>query len=258
MIGDEVSTQLSWSAAKVSRIENAKTLPTARDVEALLDLYGADRVVRGELLELRRGAAQKGWWEEYRESLPPELLTLLGLEVEATTMRNWESQIVPGLLQTEDYARAVLVHNQGIVQVPHSWLRSRVEARMARQRILLHESNPVNLLTVFEESVLRRRFGDATLMREQLQHLVEISELEHVEMRILPQDIAPPMPTGPFVHLKFPDFPDTVYLEEFFGARYIEDPELVYAYERAFGHLMELALDEVSSQQLIHKISERS
>lgn len=257
MIGDEVAARLSWSTAKVSRIENAKTLPTAQDVEALLTLYDADRDVRRELLELRRGAAQKGWWEEYREALQADLIPLLGFEVEATTIRNWEPQIVPGLLQTRDYARAVMEHNQQIIQVPHSWLRARVEARMTRQKILLFEASPVMLFAVFEESVLRRQFGDTAVMREQLRRLVEISELDHVEMRILPQETPPSMPTGPFVHLALPDFPDMVYLEDFFGAHYVEDPERVYAYERAFEHLMDMALDEESSRRLIQKSLER-
>ena len=117
--------------------------------------------------------------------------------------------------------------------------------------------DPLTLYAVFEESVLRREFGNAEVMRDQLQHLLEISELDHVDMRILAQDTPPPMPTGPFVHLKFPDFPDTVHLEEFFGARYIEDAEQVYAYERAFEHLMEMALDESSSRELIRKTLER-
>lgn len=257
MIGEDASSRLGWSTAKVSRIENAKTLPSINDVEALLDLYGADRATREELLGLRRDAAQKGWWEEYREALPPDMLPLLGLEIEATEIRNWETQVVPGLLQTEPYARALLSHFQPVVQVPHRWLEGRVAVRMERQRILLFDSNPVKFYAVFEESVLRRQFGDASVMREQLAHLVEVSESDHIEMRILAQDTPPPMPTGPFLHLKFPDFPDVVYLEEFFGARYIEDTEQVYAYERAFDHLLELAMDEESSRQCIREHLDR-
>lgn len=253
MIGEDASGRLGWSTAKVSRIENAKTLPSIRDVEALLDLYGADRAKRDELIGLRRDAAQKGWWEEYREALPPDVLPLLGLEIEATEVRNWETHLVPGLLQTEGYATALVSHFQPVVQVPHRWLQDRVAARMERQRILLFESNPVTFFAVFEESVLRRRVGEAEVMREQLTHLMQISELEHVEMRILPEDAPPPMPTGPFLHLRFPDFPDIVYLEEFFGAKYIEDTEQVYAYERAFEHLIEVALDEKSSRELIRR-----
>ena len=257
MIGDEVATRLRWSTAKVSRIENAKTLPSPRDLEALLDLYNVDSEARVELQELRRSAARKGWWEEYRESLPPELIPLLELEVEATTLRNWEPQIVPGLLQTEEYARAVMETNQPVIQIPHTWLRDRVKVRMMRQQILLLESNPVRLLVVFEESVLRRQFGDRSVMRGQLQKLLDLSELDHVELRILPQDAPPPMPTGPFMHLQLPDFPDMVYLEEFFGSKMVEDPQRVFAYERAFNHLMEISLDEESSRRLVQKTLER-
>lgn len=202
-------------------------------------------------------AGAKGRREEYRESLPPELIPLLELEVEATTLRNWEPQIVPGLLQTEEYARAVMETNQPVIQIPHTWLRDRVKVRMMRQQILLLESNPVRLLVVFEESVLRRQFGDRSVMRGQLQKLLDLSELDHVELRILPQDAPPPMPTGPFMHLQLPDFPDMVYLEEFFGSKMVEDPQRVFAYERAFNHLMEISLDEESSRRLVQKTLER-
>jgi transcriptional regulator with XRE-family HTH domain len=255
LLGDDVAARLKWSAAKVSRIENAKTFPTTEDVEDLLRLYGADRARRQQLLELRRGAAQKGWWDEYRGSLPPTALVLLDREAEADLARNWEPQVLPGLLQTRDYTRALMAAMQPIVQIPPVWIEQRVEARMARQRHLLHGPNPLTLYTVFDESVLRRQFGDSRVMREQLDHLVEVSELEHVEMRILTQDTPPPTPTGPFLYLSFPDFPDTVYLEEFFGARFLDDAEQVFAYKRAFDHLMSIALGEAESQQLIREIS---
>ncbi|GAA3792090.1 helix-turn-helix transcriptional regulator [Sphaerisporangium flaviroseum] len=257
MLGDDVAARLKWSAAKVSRIENAKTFPTEKDVEDLLRLYSADRNVRQQLLELRRGALQKGWWEEYRGALPPTVLDLVDREAEASLVRNWEPQVIPGLLQTRDYAYALMAAMQPIVQIPRIWVEQRVVARMARQQHLLNGSQPLHLITVIEESVLRRQFGDTHVMREQLDHLVKVSKLEHVELRILAQDTPLPIPTGPFLHLKFPDFPDTVYLEEFFGARFVEDVEQVYAYERAFDHLLRISLDEAASQQLIRTISER-
>ncbi|MFC4529791.1 helix-turn-helix domain-containing protein [Sphaerisporangium dianthi] len=257
MIGDDVAARLGWSAAKVSRVETAKTFPTPKDVEDLLELYRADRAVRQQLLDLRRGAAQKGWWEEYRAALPPTAMALMDREAEATLARNWEPQVIPGLLQTANYSRALMAAMQPIVQIPHSYIDQRVEARMARQQYLLHGSRPLSFMAVIDESVLRRQFGDAKVMREQLDHLVEIADLEHVEMRILTQETPPPTPTGPFLHLKFPDFPDVVYLEEFFGARFVEDAEQVFAYERAFQHLLSISLDEAMSQQLIRSISER-
>src|SRR5690349_14117935 len=101
LTGDEVAERLEWSTAKVSRIENAKTLAGQADVEALAGLYEVDESLRGVLIALRRDAARKGWWERYRNSIPDEYITLIGMEAEATGMQNWEPQIVPGLLQTE-------------------------------------------------------------------------------------------------------------------------------------------------------------
>lgn len=253
MTGDEVADRLGWSTAKVSRIENAKTLAGQADVEALAGLYGVDGDLRQVLIDLRRDAAAKSWWEKYHGSVPEDLMTLIGMEAEATEARNWEPQVMPGLLQTEEYARAINSVGQHAGQVPPSWLQDRVEVRMRRQRTLLYAPNPLTLLVVFNESVLRSQYGDARVMRDQLRHLIEVSELGHVEMRILPQDVPPPVATGPFVHLTFSDFPDIVYLESLFGGRYVEDAEMVYGYERAFGHLMERALGEVASQRLVEK-----
>lgn len=254
MTGDEVSDRLGWSTAKVSRIETAKTLAKEADVEALVELYGVDETLRAVLVALQRDAAEKGWWERYRNSLPDDYITLIGMEAEAVAMRNWEPQIVPGLLQTEEYARAVHSVGQHASQVPSSWFQDRVEVRAARQQTLLYDSRPLILLAVFNESVLKSQYGDARVMRDQLRHLIEVSELEHVEMRILSQDVPPPVSTGPFVHLAFSGFPDVVYLESLFGGRYVEDVEMVYGYERAFGHLMERALSEVDSQELIKQV----
>jgi transcriptional regulator with XRE-family HTH domain len=253
LTGDEVADRLEWSTAKISRIENAKTMVGQADLEALIRLYEVDEVLRGVLVALRHDAAQKGWWERYRNSIPDEYVTLIGLEAEAVLMQNWEPQIVPGLLQTEGYARSVVQANQHASQIPSSWLQDLVEIRVARQRTLLHVPDPLTHVSVFHESVLRNQYGDARVMRDQLVHLIEVSELEHVEMRILPQDVPPPVSTGSFVHLTFPDFPDIVYAEGLLGGRFVEDAESVYAYELAFGHLMERALDEVASQELIKK-----
>ncbi|MGJ6965057.1 helix-turn-helix domain-containing protein [Streptosporangium sp. G11] len=251
MTGDEVSSRLEWSTAKVSRIETARTLAKEADVEALIELYGVEEPLQAILVALRHDAAQKGWWEKYRSSVPDDYITLIGMEAEATMVRNWEPQIVPGLLQTEDYVRSVAQANQHASQVPPSWLRDRVEIRMARQRTLLHSPDPLTFMGVFHESVLRNQYGDARVMRDQFVHLIEVSKLEHVEMRIIPQDVPPPVSTGAFLHLAFPDFPDVVYMESLFGGRFVEEAEMVYGYELAFGHLMECALDEVASQELI-------
>ncbi|MGC5009460.1 helix-turn-helix domain-containing protein [Streptosporangium sp. DT93] len=253
MTGDEASERLGWSTAKISRIENAKTLASQADVEALASLYRAEETLLRHLVGLRHDAARKGWWERYRSSVPDDYIALIGMEAEATVIRNWEPQVVPGLLQTEEYVRSVAWANQHASQVPPSWLQDRVEIRMARQRTLLLASDPLTHVSVLHESVLRNQYGDASVMREQLAYLIEVSRLEHVEMRILPQRVPPPVSTGAFLHLAFPDFQDVVYVETLLGGQFVEDPEKAYVYERAFGYLVERALDETASQELIEK-----
>ncbi|WP_449061043.1 helix-turn-helix domain-containing protein [Planomonospora algeriensis] len=254
--GEDVATRLTWSASKVSRIENAKTMPRRSDVEALTELYEVDEDQRRELLDLHQDAARKGWWENYSDSLPQELTTLLGLEAEAVSALNWEPQLVPGLLQTEDYAREVIRATQPITRIPPGEFRSRVNARMARQDLITRSADPLRLWVVLDESVLLRRFGGAAVMRGQLEHLVEVSRLPNVRVQILPLGGEHPVNTGSFFHLKFPEFHDVVYLESLYSARFVEDEEMVYGYEIAFGHLQSEAYGVDGSRELIEKIIE--
>jgi transcriptional regulator with XRE-family HTH domain len=257
LTGDQVAGRLGWSAAKVSRIETAKTSPRKADVEALLDVYqvGADQ--RRDLLDLHQDAGRRGWWEDYQDSLPHEYTTLLGLEAEASEARNWEPQVVPGLLQIEEYALEVTRAAQPITRFAQGGLRSRVEARMARQQIILRDEEPLTLWVVLDESVLLRRIGDGTAMRGQLEHLIELSRRPNIRIQVLPADAAHPVNTGSFLHLKFPEFHDVVYLESLFSARFVEDEEMAYGYEIAFGHLQHEALDTDATRDLIHKTIQR-
>ncbi|MEO3853469.1 helix-turn-helix transcriptional regulator [Acrocarpospora sp. B8E8] len=250
--GEEAARQLGWSAAKVSRIETARTLPSEDDITALLNLYGADGVVLGDVLKIRKDAAQKGWWEKHGAALDQGLIAYIGLEAEAIEMRNWEPHVVPGLLQTEDYARALLGNViQPINQIPPAFLHSRVEARLQRQHRVLYAEEPLSLMAIFDGSVLQRMVGDKAVMRRQLQHLDEVADRENVEMRIITQSTQLPMTTGPFVHFKFRDFPDTACLEDLTGTRFLEDATAVFLYERAFDYLMKVALSEPTSRRLI-------
>ncbi|GAB1819237.1 helix-turn-helix domain-containing protein [Herbidospora sp. RD11066] len=250
--GAQVAEPLGWSAAKVSRIETAQTLPSEDDITALITAYGADEPALGQVLKLRQDATQKGWWEQYDESLPQGFVAFLGLEAEAEVMRNWEPTVLPGLLQTEDYASALICnHMQPIAQIPKAWLRDRVEVRLRRQAERLLGPNPLRLQVVFEESVLRRNVGGTALMKDQLQHLVRLSELDHVEIRLITASTLLPVITGPFVHFSFSDFPETVYLEDLTGARFVEDAKEVFHYERAFTVLTGVALDTTESRLAI-------
>ena len=253
LTGDQVAARLGWSAAKISRIETARTSPRTVDVEALLVIYMVDSGQRQELLALHRDATRKGWWEDYRDSLPKEYTTFLGLEAEATTARDWEPQVVPGLFQTEAYVRAMMESGQRSTLEAPGNVRSRIEVRMARQHAVLGAGSALAISVVLEESVLLRRFGDHEVMREQLRRLIEVSELPNVDLRILPFDADHPINTGAFSHLKLPDFHDVVYLEALLGGRLVEDEAIVYRYEVAFDYLETKALDVDESRRFLEK-----
>ncbi|WP_093263655.1 helix-turn-helix domain-containing protein [Thermostaphylospora chromogena] len=252
LTGDEVADRLKWSASKVSRIETAKTNPRRSDVEALVDLYGVGEDKRRELLDLHRDAMRKGWWEEYKDALPEQYTTLLGLEAEASFERNWEPQIVPGLFQTEEYAEEVIRATQMITRIPPGDVRTRIEARLARQRLLLQDRS-LTIWVVMDESAMLRRFGGATVMRKQIERLVEVSRLPNVRLQVLPQEGFHPVNTGSFIHLQFPEFHEVVYLELLHSARWVEEPHEVYGYQLAFEQLQAQALGPEASRELMEK-----
>ncbi|MCF6475899.1 helix-turn-helix domain-containing protein [Nonomuraea sp. MG754425] len=251
--GAKAARELGWSPSKVSRIEAAKTMPSADDVKSMAELYRVDQAKFEELFALLRDAEQRGWWEDYEDALPEEYTRFLGLEAEASHQRNWEPQAVPGLLQTEDYAREVILATRGIARITHSGVRSRVEARLDRQRRVLHRPDPCRMHVVLDEAALMRRFGEATVMREQMEHLLELSMLSHVSVQVLPLDSLHPVNTGAFIHLQFPAFDDVVYLEQLYSARFVDDLEYVAGYETAFDHIRSEALDEGESRVLIQR-----
>jgi transcriptional regulator with XRE-family HTH domain len=253
LTGAKAARELGWSPSKVSRIEAAKTMPSAEDIKAMGKLYKADDDKLEELFGLLRDADQRGWWEDYEDALPGEYTRLLGLEAEATFQRSWEPQVVPGLLQTEDYAREVILATRGIARITHSGVRSRVEARLDRQRRVLRRPEPSILNVVLDEAVLMRRFGEPSVMREQMDHLLEISLTPHISVRVLTLESLHPVNTGAFIHLKFPEFDDVVYLEQLYNAQFVEDLGLVAGYETAFDHIRSEALDEDESRVLIQR-----
>jgi transcriptional regulator with XRE-family HTH domain len=253
LTGAKAAGELGWSPSKISRIEAAKTMPVADDIKAMATLYRIDSDKLDELFGLLRDADQRGWWEDYEDTLPGEYTRFLGLEAEATFQRNWEPQVVPGLLQTEDYAREVILATRGIARITHSGVRSRVEARLDRQRRVLHRADPSRLTVVLDESALMRRFGEPAVMREQMEHLLEVSLLPHISVQVLTLDSLHPVNTGAFIHLKFAAFDDVVYLEQLYTADFVEDLERVAGYETAYDHMRSEALDEDESRVLIQR-----
>jgi transcriptional regulator with XRE-family HTH domain len=257
MTGDEVAERVGWSASKLSRIENAHTGPRPAEIRKLLGLYGIDGSAADALVALAQEAkALKGWWEPYSQTLPPEYAALIGMEAEARSAWSWAPLIVPGLLQTADYAHAatdgMLEH---ITPVSPAETRRRVQARLSRQQVLTRE-NPLELSAILDESVLYRRLGNANVMQQQLNQLLELADRDNITVRILPLDGRHPIGTGAFVLLQFDDVHDVnhhdvVYLEHLISGRYVEEEDEAFTYRRAFGRLSDFALEEAESRRLI-------
>ena len=256
--GEQVSQRLGWSGSKLSRIELHRIGVKQADLRKLLALYGVDESYREELLALARESKQRGPVGKAVAGFP-QVAGYVSAEAEAESVWNWEPQVVPGLLQTRNYARAVRQLWLGMFPGPPSETDRWAESRLLRQQVLTRDP-PLQLSVVIDESVLHRRFGDRAVMREQLQHLAESSELPNVEVRIYPMDWDyPPVPSGPFSYMRFPeahDVPlhDIVSVELFEGPLDIEDEDQTYQYHVAFEYLVRRSMDPEQSRSLIFSI----
>jgi len=210
------------SSSKISRLERGRVGAKERDVADLLTLYGVtDTDERQMLLGLARQANAPGWWRGYGDVLPSWFETYLGLEQAASVIRVYESQLVPGLLQTTDYARAVMQRRH--VHVSAGEIERRVVLRMARQAFLSQPGAPA-LWVVLDEAVLRRPWGDQKVQHRQLLHLMRVAQRPNITLQVLPFDAGGHPAGGPFTILRFaePDLPDVVYLEHLTNAVYLD------------------------------------
>src|SRR5207248_7606213 len=175
-----------WSPSKISRYERARTGLRPREVERLLDYYQITGPRRALLLELAEDAAQKGWWEEFTDSLSEDYQQFIGLEHEATSIAIWHVDVVPGLLQTEAYARHIIGSYSRVEPIAPGMIGRMVRVRMRRQQVLDREG--LQLSVVLDESILKRRIGNDTVMYDQLQRLAEEAERPTVTLRVIPLD----------------------------------------------------------------------
>jgi len=182
--GDAVAAALKWSPSKISRYERARTGLRPREVERLLDYYQITGSHRELLLRLAEDATQKGWWEEFTDSLSEDYQQFIGLEHEAASMSIWHVDVVPGLLQTEDYARHIISSYSRVEPIPPAMIERLVRVRMRRQQVLNHDG--LQLSVVLDESVLKRRIGDDTGMYDQLRRLAREAERPNLTLQILP------------------------------------------------------------------------
>ena len=260
-IGEEVARLLGWSTSKISRLERAQTAVKRTDLRRLLELYRVDPRRREELLALAEESQPSGRLKAISARLPGVHAEFLNVEAEAESVWNWEPQIVPGLLQTEDYARAVMLGWHSMFTEPPSEIERRVEARRLRQQALQRDP-PLQLSVVIDESVLHRKLEEASIMRTQLQHIVEASRLPNISVRILPLKSDHPVAVGAFTYVKFPqlhDVPlnDIVTFEHLTGTNQFEDQDETYKYSVVFRALEESSLDiEHSREELVRVANE--
>ncbi|MER7405927.1 helix-turn-helix transcriptional regulator [Streptomyces sp. NPDC000070] len=257
---DQAARAVGFSAAKLSRIESGKGRrpPTENDVRALLRLYGTDDYQASVLLKLLQRAGEPGWWQRYDKRLMPEWFDrLVGLQEAAATIRTFEIQYVPGLLQTPAYTRAVV--ERGLPNAPAGEVERRVELRRHRTKLLFRPEAP-QLWAVIDESVLLRVLGSTEVMREQLAHLVEMAERPNVTLQIVPLNVTnASAPAIPVTYLRFGglDLPDVVYLEHIKSANFLEDLDETEEYRIALDRLADEALKPRDSLKLLRTTMEQ-
>ncbi|MEU7893535.1 DUF5753 domain-containing protein [Nonomuraea sp. NPDC049152] len=253
--GTQVAQVLDGSSSKVSRMEKAQVAAHREDVARLADFYQVRPAVREALLALAAEAEGKGWWEAHGDSLSESYATFIGLESGAETMLTWQNVIFPGLLQTAEYAQALISFGDAWSPQPQTHIDRLVKVRARRGRIL-ETPDPLKLVALLEESVILRRFGSAEVMRNQLRHVLQVAELPNVSVRVVPLDRSSAYHS--FVLLKFPQregldrlHDDLIYIENATDAILEENEQKTFAYERVFDQVSASALSEEDSLKLI-------
>ncbi|GAA2726842.1 helix-turn-helix domain-containing protein [Actinocorallia aurantiaca] len=252
---EEAADAIRATHSKISRLELGRSGFKQRDLLDLLDLYGVGGAAeRATLLELARQAGEPGWWQRYQDVMPGWLEPYIGLEQAAAVIRSYEVQFVHGLMQTEDYARAVI--SIGAEHMPENETERRVVLRLSRQRLLAAPDRP-RLWAVLDEAVLRRPLGGRQVMRGQLRHLLELTEDPAVTLQVVPFRVgAHPAAGGPFTILRFPqpDLPDVVYLEQLNSALYLDKPEEVRGYLGAMDRLCVVAESAERTRETLREL----
>jgi transcriptional regulator with XRE-family HTH domain len=253
--GDTVAAALRWSPSKISRYERARTGLQPREVGRLLDYYGITGSRRALLLGLAEDASHKGWWEDYGDGLSADYQQFIGLEDEASSIDVWHVEVVPGLLQTEGYARHIISSYSRVEPVTPGMVERLVRVRMRRQQVL--EREPGLLLSVLlDESVLKRRVGDESVMYEQLQRLASEADRPNLTLQIVQLEAQRTVFVESFVIFRFGQdndatLHDVVSAEHLRSGFSVEIERETYLHRLAFRALADAALDPTSSKALI-------
>lgn len=247
---EDAAKALRVRTLTIRRLEKAEVALRPLYVEKLLETYGADRQLIDEFVDLAEQANEPGWWHSYRDAVPSWFTAYVSLETSAKTLRTYEPQYVTGLLQTPDYARAVL--RGGLPNGSEEELARRVELRLRRQS-LLDKAEAPTLWVVMEEAVLHRAVGSSDVMREQIERLLDVSELAHVSIDIVPFAAGAHVGAcAPFTYFRFeePELPDIVYSELLSASVYLDQRADVVAHLEAHSRLALLTSSQDSKALL--------
>ncbi|WP_406125388.1 helix-turn-helix domain-containing protein [Streptomyces sp. NBC_00989] len=254
MTAEEVAERLLVSQSKISRLENGRRSISQRDVRDLCGVYEVEDVrIVDSLMQMAKDSRQQGWWHSFGD-IPYSVY--IGLETDAASLRVYDPQVVPGLLQTRQYAEALITG--ALPETASADVEKRVQVRLRRQERISAPENPLRLWTVMDESAVRRVVGNRSLMRDQLEHLVEQSQLPHVTVQVIPFDMgAHPGLNGQYAILEFPDAADSsvVYIEGVTSDLYLEKANDVQKYSVMYEHLRAQALNVDQSRQFIADIA---
>ncbi|WP_161163127.1 helix-turn-helix transcriptional regulator [Streptomyces sp. SID5910] len=254
MTAEEVAERLLVSQSKISRLENGRRSISQRDVRDLCGVYEVeDQRIVDSLMQMAKDSRQQGWWHAFGD-IPYSVY--IGLETDAESLRTYEPQIITGLLQTRSYAEALI---QGALpETSVADIEKRVQVRIRRQERISAETNPLRLWVVLDEASLRRVVGGKQVMREQLEHVVEMSQSPHITVQVLPFDVgAHPGINGQYSILEFADAADSsvVYIEGVTSDLYLEKAQDVQKYTVMYEHLRAQALNVEQSRQRIEDVA---
>ncbi|MEV0279950.1 helix-turn-helix transcriptional regulator [Streptomyces sp. NPDC050610] len=256
------ASKLEWSEAKMWRIETGQTSLRSLDVEAMCKVYGAPADMTEALMGLAKETKARGWWHAYGEAIPEGFDLYIGLEEAASQLDWYESELIPGLFQTEDYIHAVVSAHHP--DESSEEIERRVSLRIARQVLISRVTDPPTLHVALSETVLRHPVAGKKVMGAQLARLVEVSKLPNITIRVIPFSVGlhHGMATGQFTILRFPlsgdgrpTEPPTVYSDGHTGALYLDRPHEVERYDGAFQDIWTKALDEQASTDLISEMA---
>ena len=250
----EAGFAIRSSESKISRLELGRVSFKPRDVTDLLTMYGVtDPEKREAFLEMVKRSNEPGWWHRYIDLVADWFQDYLGLEESASRIQTWEQQFVPGLLQSEDYAKAIISH--GWSPMATQSVQRQVGMRMRRQA-LLGRPDPPKLWAVIDESVLHRPIGGRRVMLDEVEHLIELTKRPNITLQVVPYQFSGYAAEGSFTSLRFaePELPDVVYIEHLSGALYLDKRSDTELYGRVFDRLTVDAYTPDHTRQFLMKV----